>query len=189
MKIIIFDTETTGLDPRVHAIHQLSGEIVIDNQVVETFDYRIKPFTGYNIDPKALKISKTTIADLSTYTEESEIHFQLYEMFERHLNYKNKKDKFFLAGWRAPEFDVKFLQAFYERNNKTSMFNSYFWSNPIDIKALATQHLLDKRTEIPTFNLTEVAKYLRLEVNEEKLHTASYDAYLSRKIYEIITEL
>lgn len=186
MKIIFFDTETTGLDPKVNGIHQLAGEIAIGDEVFEKFDFRIKPFKGCKIDPKALEISNTKALDLKKYEKESQIYFLLYEILERHLDYKDKKDKFFLAGWRVPEFDVKFLQAFYERNTQGNIFKSYFWSNPIDIKVLATQYLIDKRQEMESFSLVSVAKYLGVEVNESKLHSAAYDAYLSRKIYEIV---
>ena len=106
MKIIFFDTETTGLDPKVNGIHQLAGEIAIGDEVIEKFDFRIKPFKGCKIDPKALEISNTQALDLKKYEKESQTYFLLYEILERHLDYKDKKDKFFLAGWRVPEFDV-----------------------------------------------------------------------------------
>jgi DNA polymerase-3 subunit epsilon len=185
-KIIFFDTETTGLDPKVNGIHQLAGEITIDDKVIERFDFRIKPFKGCEIDPKALEISNTNALDLKKYEQESQICFLLCEILERHLDYKDKKDKFFLAGWRMPEFDSKFLKALFERNNGADDFKSFFWSNPIDIKVLATQYLIDKRREMESFSLVSVAKYLGVEVDESKLHGAAYDAYLSRIIYEIV---
>ena len=39
MKLLFFDLETTGTDYRKHAIHQISGEIVIDGEIKERFNY------------------------------------------------------------------------------------------------------------------------------------------------------
>lgn len=43
IKILFFDCETTGIDPKKNAIHQLSGIMDIDGIIKETFDYKIKP--------------------------------------------------------------------------------------------------------------------------------------------------
>lgn len=186
MKIIFFDTETTGLDAKIHGMHQLAGEIVIDGKVADKFDYRVRPFKGCEIDPEALKVSNTDVlAFRSKYNQEFQVQYMLYNLLEKHLNYKNQNDKFFLAGWRV-EFDVRFLEAFYSRNTQSDLFKSYFWSNPIDIKTLATQYLLEKRPEMPHFHLVDVAKYLGIEVNESKLHSAAYDAYLCRMVYDYL---
>lgn len=187
MKLLFFDVETTGLDPRVHGIHQLAGEIMIDDKVVDKFEYRINPFKGCEVDNEALEISNTSSLDFLKYNKEFQVSFMLSEVLNKHLDHKNKKDKFFLAGWRAPEFDVKFLQAFITRSPLLyGNFTSYFWSNSIDVKTLATQYLMEQRTEIESFSLAPVAKYLGIEVEESKIHSAAYDAYLCRKVYEII---
>ena len=186
-KMLFFDVETTGLDWRVNGIHQLAGEIVIDNEVVEAFDFRIKPFKGCEINERALEVSNTKRSDFSLYLTGEEAYFRFYEMLEKYVNCKDCKDKYFLAGWRAPEFDVKFLQAFFERTAPEGIFNSYFWNNPIDVKVLATQCLINERAVMDSFSLAPVAKHLGVEVDESKLHSAAYDAYLSRLVYEIVT--
>lgn len=186
MKIIFFDTETTGLDAKIHGIHQLAGEIVINGKVVDKFDYRVQPFKGCEIDPEALKVSNTDVLDFRRkHNKEFQVQYMLYNLLEKHLNYKDKNDKFFLAGWRV-EFDVRFLEAFYSRNSQSDLFKSYFWSNPIDIKTMATQYLIEKRPELESFSLAPVAKYLGIPVIESKLHSAAYDAYLCRMVYEIV---
>ena len=186
-KIIFFDTETTGLDHKVHGMHQLAGEIVINNEVVDQFEYKITPFKGCEVDREALAVSKTRSLDFLKYHKEYQVSFMFSDLLNQYLDYKNPKDKFFLAGWRVAEFDAKFLQAFFERNALLKdVFGSYFWSNPIDVKTLATQYLLDKRIEMPSFTLASVAQYLGIEVDESKLHSSTYDAYLCRIVYEIV---
>lgn len=187
MKLLFFDVETTGLDPKVHGIHQLAGEIMIDDEVVDKFEYRINPFKGCEVNSEALAISNTSSLDFLKYHKEYQVSFMFSDLLNKHLDYKNKQDKFFLAGWRAPEFDVKFLQSFFERNSLLKeVFDSYFWSNPIDIKTLATQYLIEQRPQMRHFHLVDVAEYLGIGVEESKLHSAAYDAYLCRKVYEIL---
>lgn len=186
-KIIFLDTETTGLDPKVNGMHQLAGDIVIDGVVVDRFDYKINPFKGCEVSSEALAVSNTRSLDFLKYHKEYQVSFMFSDLLNKHLDYKNKKDKFFLAGWRLPEFDVKFLQAFFERNSLLKeVFNSYFWSSPIDVKTLATQYLIEQRPEMPHFHLVYVAKYLGVEVDESQLHSAAYDAYLCRMVYETL---
>lgn len=186
-KILFFDTETTGLDPQIHGIHQLAGELVINDVLVDSFDYRIAPFASCEIDDEALAVSKTKSSDFWKYNKEFQIHYQLDSFLEKHKNYRDEKDKIFLAGWRAPEFDVKFLKAFIQRSDNKKAFDYYFWNSPVDVKTLATQYLLNERPQMNSFSLQPVAKHLGIEVDESKLHTAAYDAYLCRMVYNVVT--
>lgn len=189
MKLIFFDTETTGLDARVHGIHQLAGEIVIDNRVVERFDFKVKPFKGCEFVPDALEVSKTSLADIlqqHQYRPEADVYMNFTCMLQQHIENMEENDKYFLIGWRVPEFDVKFLKALFYRYSLPEVFDSYFWTNPIDIKALASHYLLEERPLMASFSLAPVAKYLGVKVDETKLHTAAYDAYLSRRVYDIV---
>lgn len=43
MKLFFFDLETTGVNPARNGIHQISGEIVINGETMETFDFHVQP--------------------------------------------------------------------------------------------------------------------------------------------------
>ena len=43
MKLFLFDLETTGTDIIKHGIHQISGKIIINGEVKETFDFKVCP--------------------------------------------------------------------------------------------------------------------------------------------------
>ena len=45
MKVVFFDLETTGTLVNKHGIHQISGMIVIDGEVKETFDFKVISLT------------------------------------------------------------------------------------------------------------------------------------------------
>lgn len=188
-RIIFFDTETTGLDATVNGIHQLAGTIVINDEVAAKFDYKINPFKGCEVDVEALKVSKTCTLDFLKYNTEVQVMFMFTQLLDRYNKLaENKQDKFILATWaRDPAFDVRFLSAFLKRNSSYDVFDTYFWSNFIDVKSLASQYLIGERHKLDSFSLAPVSKYLGIAVNESQLHKASYDAYLVRKVYEVVT--
>lgn len=41
MKLLFFDLETTGTNPGRNGIHQISGQVVIDGIVKESFDFHV----------------------------------------------------------------------------------------------------------------------------------------------------
>lgn len=70
MKLLFFDLETTGTLVNRHGIHQISGMVVIDGNVMETFNFYVQP------NPKA-DILKEAL-DVAGVTEE---HGDLYEKY------------------------------------------------------------------------------------------------------------
>lgn len=186
VKMLFFDIETTGKDPQKHGIHQLSGDIVIDDEVKESFRFNIRPFKECEIDPEAMKVSNTTALDLIKYQKEDTAFYSFKNKIESYLDWNNKKDRFFLVGWRNPGFDDRFLEALFERHGNSKSFRSLFWNNSIDVKVMATVYLRDKRHEMESFSLAPVARYLGIEVNEAKLHDSGYDTYLTRKVFDVV---
>lgn len=67
MKIVFFDLETTGTLVNKHGIHQLSGEIVVDGEVKETFDFRVQPNPKAEILQEALDVAGVTKEQILTY--------------------------------------------------------------------------------------------------------------------------
>lgn len=43
MKVLFFDLETTGTLVNRHGIHQISGMVVIDGEVRESFNFHVQP--------------------------------------------------------------------------------------------------------------------------------------------------
>ena len=59
----------------------------------------------------------------------------------------------------------------------------------MDVRVLAGQYLQERRSSMPSFKLPRVAIEVGIEVDENKLHDAEYDIYLTREIYRIVTGL
>ena len=187
MKKLFFDLETTGLDYKTNAIHQFSGCIELDGTVIESFNFKIRPFEGAVIVPKALETSNVTEEQIMAYPPAEEVFAEFMRMLSRYVKKFDKKDKMFLVGYNNAAFDNSFLREFYVRHQKDDYFNSWFWGNTIDVMVLASEYLADVRVGMENFKLMSTARAVGIEIDEAKLHDAEYDIELTRNIYRIVT--
>lgn len=187
MKLFFFDLETTGVNPAKNGIHQISGEIVIDGEVKESFDFKVQPNPLAQIEDEALAVAGVTRDQILQYPVMAEVYKQLTSMLGKYVDKFNKTDKFFLVGYNNALFDTQFFRGFFLQN-KDNYFGSWFWSNSFDVMVLATPLLANKRHQMENFKLSTVAATLGIVVEEEKLHDASYDIYLTKSIFNIVTK-
>jgi len=186
MKILFFDLETTGLNPAKNGIHQISGEIVIDGETKEQFDFKVQPNPKCLIEQQALDIAGVTSEQVLAYPPMIEVYAQFIAMLAKYVDKYKKTDKFFLCGYNNASFDNNFLRGFFLQNGD-NFFGSWFWSNTLDVMVLATTFLASKRHEMENFKLMTVAKCCGIKIDESKLHDASYDIYLTKEVYNIVT--
>lgn len=185
MKVVFFDLETTGTLVNKHGIHQLSGEIVIDGETKETFDFRVQPNPKAEIVQEALDVAGVTKEQILAYPPMGEVYKQFTALLDKYVSKYDKKDKFFLAGYNNASFDNQFLRAWFLQNGD-KYFGSYFWSNSIDVMVMATPFLAAYRPMMENFKQGTVAKALGIEVDDEKLHDALYDIKICRSIYDVV---
>lgn len=185
MKLLFFDLETTGVNPGKNGIHQISGQIVIDGEVKESFDFHVQPNPKAIIEDEALKVAGVTREQIMAYPPMREVYNQFVAMLAKYVNKYDKKDKFFLVGYNNAAFDNQFLRGFFLQNGD-NYFGSWFWSNTLDVMVLASHHLARRRHEMENFKLATVAKFMGINVDDEALHDAFYDISLTREIYKII---
>ena len=183
MKIFLYDVETTGLDSETNAMHQLSGKIIINGQVKEDFNIHMKPFDGAIISKAALNVSGVTEEQIMGYQNEDAAYKVLMVMLNKYVNRFDNRDKMYLCGSNVHRSDNQFLRAFFVRHNNR-FFNSYFWSDSLDVMLLASPCLVDKRPYMANFKQMSVAKALGITIDESRLHDASYDIELSQQIYD-----
>lgn len=194
-KLFFFDLETTGLKYWRNGIHQISGEITVDGETKEQFNFKVKPYHACDIDDDALNIAGITRDDLLIYLEMKDVYIQIEKMLSKYVDKFDKTDKFHLVGYNNSGFDNAFFRAFFVQNasDKKSAeygnyFGSWFWSDSIDVMVLSSNYLKKERHKLTDFKLSTVAKYLGIEVDETKLHDAMYDIYLTKEIYNRVTE-
>lgn len=186
MKLVFFDLETTGTNPGKHGIHQISGQIVIDGVIKETFDFHVQPNPRAMIEDEALKVGGVTREQILAYPPMQQVYQEFVAMLGKYVDKFNKKDKFFLVGYNNAAFDNQFLRGFFLQNGDV-YFGSWFWSNSIDVMVLASAYLATRRPDMENFKLSIVAKTLGVNVNDESLHDAMYDIELTKAVFDIVT--
>lgn len=188
MKLVFFDLETTGTNPGKHGIHQISGQIVIDGVIKETFDFHVQPNPKALIEDEALKVGNVTREQILAYPPMQQVYQEFVSMLGKYVDKFNKKDKFFLAGYNNAAFDNQFLRGFFLQNGDV-YFGSWFWANSIDVMVLASAYLATRRPDMENFKLSTVARTLGVDVQSESLHDAMYDIELTKAVFDIITKI
>ena len=185
MKLFFFDLETTGVNPGKNGIHQISGEIVIDGKTMERFDFKVQPNPKCVIEEQALSVAGVTREQVMAYPPMFQGDQELVAMLGKYVDKFNKTDKFFLVGFNNAAFDNQFFRGFFLQNGD-QYFGSWFWSNSIDVMVLASVKLAERRHEMENFKLATVAKFLGVNVDDNSLHNADYDIFLTKSIYDIV---
>lgn len=186
LKILYLDLETTGVKFWRNGIHQISGAIEIDGEIKEDFNFHVQPYKDADVEPEALQVAGVTAEDLEDYSDFADVYAQIVTMLSRYVDKFKKTDKFFIVGYNNAAFDNPFFRAFFVQNGD-NYFGSWFWSSPIDVFVLAAEKLKHERYKMPDFKLKTVASFLGIEIDETKLHNATYDIYLTREIYKKVT--
>lgn len=183
---MFYDLETTGTNVFIHGIHQISGVIEVDGEIVEEFDFYVAPNPKAKIDPAALAISGLTEEQIRAYPDMMSVYKKLMLMVSKYVQRYDPKDKIWLVGFNNRKFDDVFFRAWFVQNGD-GFFGSYFWSDSLDAIVFASQYLIERRREMPSFKLHRVAKELGIVVDDTKLHEGVYDVKLTRMIYRIVT--
>lgn len=186
MKQLFFDLETTGICYWKHGIHQISGEIVIDGETRECFDYKVRPNPRAQIEEEALRVGGVTREQILAYPPMEEVYRSFIDLLGKYVDRYDKRDKFFLVGYNNASFDNPFLKAFFVQNGD-QYFYSWFWINSIDVMVLASQRLILRRPEMKDFRLETVAREMGIKLDPALLHDASYDIRLTRMLYDKLT--
>jgi DNA polymerase-3 subunit epsilon len=186
-KLFFYDLETTGVMHWKNGVHQISGCVVIDNEVEEYFNFNVCPHERAIIEEDALLVGGVTKEQILAYPSMREVYNQIIQILSRYVDKYNKQDKFHLVGYNNSSFDNQFFRAFFVQNNDI-YFGSWFWSDTIDVMVLASNKLKGERGKLINFKQQTVAKYIGIEIDETKLHDAEYDIDICRKIYENITQ-
>ena len=185
-KYFFFDLETTGTMYWKNGIHQIAGAIVIDNNVMEVFNFKVRPNPGAQIDPSALEIGMVTKEDIEAYEPMFYVYKKIQSILLKYCNKFNKQDKFHLIGFNNRGFDDPFFRAFFKQCGDV-YFGSWFWSDSVDVMVMASFFLRTERQGMENFKLSTVCKYLGIEVDEAGLHDATYDIKITMQLYEKVT--
>lgn len=170
-KLLFFDLETTGVKFWRNGIHQIGGIVDIDGQEAERFDIRLAPNPAATIEQEALDVAGVTLEQVKSYQPMEEGYRQL------------------LVGYNNAGFDNSFLRALFQQCGD-KYFGSWFYPNCMDVYVMVTPFLMGVRNDMENFKLMTVARTMGIEIDENKLHDATYDIELTRDIfYRIIGKM
>jgi DNA polymerase-3 subunit epsilon len=186
MKLAFYDLETTGTDKEKNGVHQIAMILVTPTDASE-INFSVRPREGCVGSQEALDICGKTVEELRAYPEMRQVHADILHRLNRYCDKFNPKDKFTLIGYNNRGFDDDFFRRWFA-DCGDNYYGSWFWPNTIDVMVLATQHLLDRRPDMPNFKLHTVARELGIDVDDTKLHDALYDVNLTKQMYEILTK-
>lgn len=185
-KILFVDVETTGTDPKLHGLLQLSGAISINGTVKASrvFDFHLRPFPDDQIEDEALAIQGLTREDLANPArlDPRQVHGEFRAMLSSVVDKYNRRDKLFLVGYNAT-FDDNFLRAFFLKC-EDKYYGSWICWPPIDVAVLAAAKLGRKRLDLVNFKLATVAKEIGIDVEADALHDSMYDVKLTKRLFD-----
>ena len=137
-KLLFIDVETTGVNPERNGIIQVSGCVQIENELLESFDYYVRPFPQDIIEPRALEVTGINPKQLlppdhpdhlyvpgQKFLEPSEVYLLLQATFNKYVDQYDKTDKFHFVGYNAHSFDMPLCDAF-GRKIRTSFLAAGF---------------------------------------------------------------
>lgn len=186
--IFVYDLETTGVMHWRNSIHQLAYRIIDPKtgKSALTREINMQPHPQATIVPEALAVSGRTEDDLKGFTPFRDAYKQVIKDLDGFIDRFDPSEKMHLMGYNNRSFDDQFFRAFFKQNGD-NYFGSWFWSDSLDVMVLASAYLMDIRADMDNFKLSTVAQTLDIEIDEEKLHDATYDLDLTWQIYEIVT--
>ena len=186
MKLCYIDVETGGLYANKNPLLQLSGIIEIDGEEKERFNFFLRPFTGQEVDPRALKVNKLTIEQIETFEDPKLVFGQFIKLLSKYVSKFNRQDKFFFIGYNSQSFDEPFVRQFFKNAEDKYGPGSWFWYPSIDMMLVWGHILSPKRHTMKNFKLVTVCQTAGITVDESKLHDAMYDIELTRDLYKAI---
>lgn len=178
MKILYFDVETTGTNPKENEITQFAAIVEIDGVVKEEVNFRCRPTNLANIDPQALEVTGMTIDKLMEAPEPSVMASQIKRLLDKYINKFSKTDKFYPAGHNV-QFDLDFLQSFWKKHIDQFGSGSYQNWRSLDSRVFGNFLAAAGKLETGDMKLETLANHFQIEINA---HDALSDIRATRQI-------
>lgn len=172
MKIIAFDTETGGLDPKDASLLTAYFEVVDNNlNTIDSLFLHVKPDNGlFKSNPQAMAVNKINLEDHGkaaiTY---SEAKTKLRAFISKH---GGKYESALIPLAHNIDFDLGFVN--------THLLDKRTWENYVSYRKLDTANIANflklsgLLPEVSKFALGTIAKAINVEY-DERAHTADYD--------------
>jgi DNA polymerase III epsilon subunit-like protein len=179
MKLLYFDTETTGLHPAQNDILTIGGVIEIDGHVKEEFYLEMQPFNYDTISPEALKVNKLTVDQIRKFMSPNMAYRTLVSKFDRFIDKYNRADKFVCVGQNVG-FDIGFLTQFFLKNGN-KYCGSYIDYHYLDTMVLLNTLRYKNILKLENCKLETACKYFDIPI---EAHNALSDIKATRSLFK-----
>ena len=175
---VIIDIETSGFNPKKNALLEIAAVIVElnsnnDLQITERYSTHVVPFKNSELDAAALKFNGIDPHHpFRMAIDEKDALDMLFKPI-RHAIKRNNCTRAILVG-HNPAFDISFLNAAIQRTQiKRSPFHPFSTFDTATLGGLAYQQTV----------LAKIAQAAGLEWDNEKAHSALYDAEMTAELF------
>jgi ribonuclease T len=178
---VIVDIETAGFNPKKNALLEIAAVIVElnsnnDLEITERYTTHVVPFKNSELDAAALKFNGIDpYHPFRMAIDEKDALDMLFKPI-KHAVKRNNCTRAILVG-HNPAFDIGFLNAAIQRTQiKRSPFHPFSTFDTATLGGLAYQQTV----------LAKIAKTAGLEWDNEKAHSALYDAEKTAELFCMI---
>ncbi len=175
---VVVDIETAGFNPKKHALLEIAAVIVElnsqhDLEITERYSTHVIPFKNAEFDESALKFNGIDPHHpFRMAIDEREALDMLFKPIKEAVK-RNNCTRAILVG-HNPAFDINFLNAAIHRTQiKRSPFHPFSTFDTATLGGLAYQQTV----------LAKIAKSAGLEWDNEKAHSALYDAEKTAELF------
>jgi ribonuclease T len=178
---VIVDIETAGFNPKKNALLEIAAVIVeynrnADLEITERYSTHVIPFKNAELDEVALKFNGIDPHHpFRMAIDEKEALHMLFKPIKDAVK-RNNCNRAILVG-HNPAFDINFLNAAIQRTQtKRSPFHPFSTFDTATLGGLVHQQTV----------LAKIAQAAGLEWDNEKAHSALYDAEKTAEIFCLI---
>lgn len=169
------DTETTGLNPKAHGVHEVAIIIVRDKVIRDRRVFHFNPESCEYDEGSKVAHGKTE-EEIRAYPPEKEIYPNIKEVFAR--NSENGAAKMVFAGYNCP-FDYGFIIELMIRNGDA--IGNYFTGQFIDVLELVKRG--SKEGKLPYTTDKKLGTMCKaLGVPLDNAHAADADILATREL-------
>lgn len=171
-KLLVFDTETGGLDAQIHSILSLGAVVWDDGQLMDTFEELIEE-PDLVAEPGALEINRINLEQHRLHSVPPvEVMARFTSFLGRNFDRSNG-DRISLVGHNVG-FDVSFLRRLCRLAGVA--YDDLFSHRVLDTAGITRFLILAGKLPLTGAGSTEAFEYFKIPIQTEKRHSALEDA-------------